>query len=51
MTMHQLAKAAPRWYWSPLLGKDAPEQGPKYLAALAAEVPEKRGRQPGAGAK
>ena len=44
MTMHQLAKAAPRWDWHPLLGDDALEQGPAYLTALAAEVPERRGR-------
>jgi hypothetical protein len=46
MTMHQLAKAAPRWDWSPLLGDDAAERGPACLANLAANVPETRGRKP-----
>jgi hypothetical protein len=42
MTLHQMAKAAPRWEWHPLLGDDAAEEGPKYLAELA--LPETRGR-------
>src|SRR5262245_44493730 len=43
MTLHQMAKAAPRWDWHPLLGDNAPEEGPKYLAAEA--MPETRGRK------
>jgi hypothetical protein len=48
MTLHQLAKAAPRWRrWHTFLRDDVAEQRPKYLADLAAQVPETRGRKLG----
>jgi transcription elongation factor Elf1 len=45
MTLHQLAKAAQHWDWHPLLGEEAASEGPKYLAELAAELPQRRGRK------